>query len=340
MAPSRRAATRRAATALLLLCCTNATAASRARRGTLRLRGGHVKAQPPRLKSIRKGTADPIPTPVPKETPIADAALAGTLAAAAGTVALHPIDTIKTVQQTGLSLGPACSKIWQRGQLGAFYDGVTPYVLGDGLSSAVKFAVYEQLKQTASKKLPEDYVPLARFACAAVAFLCCSVILVPGELLKIRIQNGMYPDIVKGAAQMVREEGLRGCFTGYRATLFRDVPYTMGELGLYDLLKGFVRRLRRRTTTSSGDELLAAALTGAVVGFATNPLDVVKTRIMTGGGAGPVAVFRSTIAAEGWGSLLNGAGARVFWLAPFTVIYFGVYEWLKRALVRSRAAKA
>ena len=61
---------------------------------------------------------------------------------------------------------------------------------------------------------------------------------------------------------------------------------------------------------------------------------------MTGGGAGPVAVFRTTIAAQGWGSLLNGAGARVFWLAPFTVIYFGVYEWLKRALVRSRAAKA
>ena len=337
MRPSARA------TALLLLCCTtSADAASRARRSQLqlRVRGGHVKAQPPRLKTIRGGTADPIPTPVPKETPIADAALAGTLAAAAGTVALHPIDTIKTVQQTGLSLGPACSKIWTRGGPAAFYDGVTPYVLGDGLSSAVKFAVYEKLKQTASKKLPEDYIPLARFACAAVAFLCCSVILVPGELLKIRIQNGMYPNIVAGAAQMVRDEGLRGCFTGYRATLFRDVPYTMGELGLYDLLKGFVRRLRRRTTSSSGDELLAAALTGAVVGFATNPLDVVKTRIMTGGGAGPVAVFRSTIAAEGWGSLLNGAGARVFWLAPFTVIYFGVYEWLKRALVRSRAAKA
>ena len=119
MRPSARA------TALLLLCCTNAAAAaSRARRGQLqlRVRGGHVKAQPPRLKTIRGGTADPIPTPVPKETPIADAALAGTLAAAAGTVALHPIDTIKTVQQTGLSLGPACSKIWQRGQLGAFYD--------------------------------------------------------------------------------------------------------------------------------------------------------------------------------------------------------------------------
>ena len=128
MAPSRRA-TRRLS-AVLLVSCTSA--ASRARRSKLqlRVRGGHVKAQPPRLKTIRGGTADPIPTPVPKETPIADAALAGTLAAAAGTVALHPIDTIKTVQQTGLSLGPACSKIWQRGQLGAFYDGVTPYVLG------------------------------------------------------------------------------------------------------------------------------------------------------------------------------------------------------------------
>ena len=77
MAPQPRAASRAAKT-LLLFCCTDAAAAAaRARRGTLRLRGGHVKAQPPRLKTIRGGTADPIPTPVPKETPIADAALAG-----------------------------------------------------------------------------------------------------------------------------------------------------------------------------------------------------------------------------------------------------------------------
>ena len=300
-----------------LLCCSSAFATTPRRHRTLELRGGTTDQSIP--------------------TPIGDAALSGVLAAAAGTVALHPIDTIKTVQQTGLALGPACAKIWARGGPAAFYDGVTPFLLGDGLSSAVKFAVYEQLKQTASKKLPADYVPAARFACAGVAFLCCSIILVPGELLKIRIQNGVYPNIVAGVRTMIKAEGLKGCFTGYRATLLRDVPYTMGELGLYDLLKGAVRRVRRRRPTTS-DELLAAALTGALVGLATNPLDVVKTRIMTGGGSSPLAVLRACVQTEGWGSLLQGAGARVLWLAPFTVIYFGVYELLKRVLAERRAA--
>ena len=40
------------------------------------------------------------------------------------------------------------------------------------------------------ERLGTAQVPAARFACAAVAFLACSVILVPGELLKSRIQAG------------------------------------------------------------------------------------------------------------------------------------------------------
>ena len=76
---------------------------------------------------------------------------------------------------------------------------------------------------------------------------------------------------------LFQEEGLVGAFTGYQATLFRDVPYTMAELGCYDALKGVVAAARgRRGQTSAEDELAAAALTGGLVGFLTNPLDVVR----------------------------------------------------------------
>lgn len=85
-----------------------------------------------------------------------------------------------------------------------------------------------------------------------------------------------------GIKQIWRTEGLPGFFTGYRATLMRDVPYTMLELGLYDNFKALIKRYRKRDTLTTAEELGAAAVTGGVVGFVTNPLDLVKTRLMTG----------------------------------------------------------
>ena len=64
---------------------------------------------------------------------------------------------------------------------------------------------------------------------------------------------------------------------------------------------------------------------------------------MTAGGAaaaGPLATLKATWAAEGASALLAGATARVLWLAPFTVIYFGMYELLKRKLAERRALAA
>ena len=63
--------------------------------------------------------------------------LCGALSTVLGDVTLHPIDTIKIVQQAAavpLSLGQAVRKITANGGLMGFYDGVVPYAIGDGLS--------------------------------------------------------------------------------------------------------------------------------------------------------------------------------------------------------------
>ncbi|KAJ8602127.1 hypothetical protein CTAYLR_001637 [Chrysophaeum taylorii] len=259
--------------------------------------------------------------------------VAGAVATVAGDVAMHPVDTVKTVQQaSGLGVGAAIRSISQKG-LPAFYEGVVPYAVADGLSGAVKFAAYETTKRWCEGRVSEEWIPASRFACAAVAFVACSVVLVPGELLKQRLQAGVYPGLAVGIRTLLSTEGPRALYTGYGATLFRDVPYTMLELGLYDLLKGVANRLSAATTTTN--ELLAAAVTGGVVGLATNPLDVIKTRMMTaakGTFEGPLAIGKILIRDSGPQALLAGSAARVAWLMPFTTIYFGVYELTKRCL--------
>ena len=60
-----------------------------------------------------------------------------------------------------------------------------------------------------------------------------------------------------------------GFYQGYWATVVPDVPYTMMELGLYDLVK-----------SKCSNELLSAALVGGFIGYVTNPLDIVRTRLV------------------------------------------------------------
>jgi hypothetical protein len=62
------------------------------------------------------------------------------------------------------------------------------------------------------------------------------------------------------------QEGLRGFYAGYIATLVRDVPYTMLELGLYENIKALIKSVKREDSTSNADELFAAAVTGGITG--------------------------------------------------------------------------
>jgi|SRR6056297_3352929 len=60
----------------------------------------------------------------------------------------------------------------------------------DGLSGAIKFATYEWGKKLVAPVLPSALHAYSHFVCAAGAFLSCSVVMVPGELVKQRLQVG------------------------------------------------------------------------------------------------------------------------------------------------------
>ena len=269
--------------------------------------------------------------------------LAGAFATAIVDFALHPIDTIKVVQQaSGRRLGifTAVREIWKTQGVKGFYQGLTPYLVSDASSGAVKFAAFEVFKEFIEDITPKEWHKAMYFVSAAGAFIVCSFVLVPGEVIKCRMQaTAAGKSLGSIISSIWVKDGWRGFFAGYGATLLRDVPYTMLELGVYENLKVFLKNRRSATELSQREEIFAASVTGVVAASLTTPLDLVKTKLMmqstSAGGqySGVLDVFKSLYQTQGVGGIFSGMTARVTWLLPFTVIYLGVYESSKRYMI-------
>ena len=317
-----------------------------------------LAASLPSKTSLKSPPAAPVLTrggasSVLENTPT-DMALAGAIATMIGDLSMHPMDCIKTMQQStagaGLSMLGASQSILKAQGIAGFYSGAGTYVITDGLAGSLKFATYEFLKKKWDRRVENTTDPAKRksmerwgvFAIAGVAFIASSVVLVPGELIKQRLQLGQINSVGGGVSTILKNEGFFGLFTGYSAVCFRDVPYTMMELGVYDNLKRAYLKFKRGRSTeeqkiTTADEMVCAALTGGLVGYLSNPLDIVKTKMMTDAAYGGLwDACKQQVGTYGVGSLFQGGAARVAWLMPFTAIYLPVYEEIKRKLLQAR----
>jgi len=192
-----------------------------------------------------------------------------------------------------------------------------------------------------NENVSEEYFGTAIFGCAALAFVSSSVVLVPGELIKQRIQMGQVSSVSNGISTIWKNEGFFGFFTGYSGVCLRDIPYTMIELGLYDNLKSFYYKLKNNNLKegekamplSQAEDILAAAVTGGIAGFLTGPLDMIKTKLMVNSDlySGFVDCLSKSVTDNGLPSLFQGSGARVAWLVPFTALYLPLYDYFKRS---------
>lgn len=263
-------------------------------------------------------TATTVP---PSDFSLAGMAAAGSLATAFADVAMHPLDSVKTLQQSDLGMHmdtvSAFLYLWQSHSL---YFGFLTYASADAFGGAIKFAFWESWKQ--QKNLPQ-------FLGAALAFIASSVCIVPGEFLKQQLQMGYYDSLADAVQGTLRSDGFLGMYKGYDAILMRDIPYTVLELSLYD----WASKILKCHPT------VAAAITGAVTAIITTPLDTVKTKIVVDyvdvDAPSFFECFQNTIAVYGPEGLFAGLLARVAWVVPFTVLYLPVYDGLKRFLCAS-----
>jgi solute carrier family 25 S-adenosylmethionine transporter 26 len=193
-------------------------------------------------------------------------AVAGALATLISDVTMHPVDCIKTLQQSeegmGLSMMAAANVIYTQCNIQGFLRGFLTWGVCDSLGGALKFTTYEGLKRqlqhgihnmnhdeverdndsddgdtSSAAASAQGFHNAVLFALAGISFVASSVITVPGELLKQHLQMGHYPGCFEALWNIVETQGIAGLYTGYDGVLLRDVPYTSMELGLYDLFK-------------------------------------------------------------------------------------------------------
>lgn len=260
-------------------------------------------------------------------------ALAGGLSCALSCSLMHPVDTIKTrVQASTLSFPEIISKLPDIGVQG-LYRGSIPAILGQFSSHGLRTGIFEASKLVlinVSPTLPEIQVQSIASFCSTVLG---TAVRIPCEVLKQRLQAGIFDNVGEAIVGTWQQDGLKGFFRGTGATLCREVPFYVAGMGLYAESKKVAQRLLGREL-EPWETIFVGALSGGLAAVSTTPFDVMKTRMMTAKGRTlPMSVVAfSILRREGPLGLFKGAVPRFFWIAPLGAMNFAGYELARKAM--------
>jgi solute carrier family 25 S-adenosylmethionine transporter 26 len=293
--------------------------------------------------------------------------LAGGIAGAVGTAVLYPFDSAKTLRQSDpgryrsvrhafleLCRQPAVSPqsvtsnleglafdTWRRRIPGSrAYNGLLAATIGAIPSSALYFGAYESMKRLILSISHDDATLLSRrllihAAAAASGNVISSAVFVPKELIKSQMQYSG-SSIGRTVWKVLSEKGPLGLYSGYKATLMRNIPSACLRFVLYEELKRSWHTRNRRAQHKIGDSspdsfswrlFAAGALAGALASGVMTPIDVIKTRLATG--TCPVDVpgcVQHVMREQGWAGLYAGAGSRMAFSGAFSAIGFVSFE--------------
>ncbi|CAM9541992.1 unnamed protein product, partial [Chrysoparadoxa australica] len=258
---------------------------------------------------------------------------------------LFPLDTVKTRLQA--TAGAKFSlKIFK-----GIFDGVVPAIAASAPCAAVFFGAYDSLKTLLGEKTDEKWAPFVHSAAAAGADLTQSIVRVPFEVVKQRLQAGVDPTTLKAVSGVFKSQGLWGFYTGWGALALRDLPFDIIEFPMYEFFKqvsaAFLLGVFVCAPLAPWEGSLCGSVAGGIAAALTTPLDVVKTRLMTqdaGTYKGILDAIATISKQEGIGALYAaGMVPRATSIAFGGAIFFGAYETAKtklaeRSLARQQAA--
>lgn len=273
-----------------------------------------------------------------KDYPFLIELIAGGCCGLAVDSALFPIDTCKTRLQSEEGFMKA-------GGFKDIYNGLMPALAGSVPIAATFFCVYAIVRSIlfAALGFPIDVASenldfltnfLVNSIAASAGETCAGLIRTPIEIVKQRRQVSEVQfraiDILMHA---YKSEGLfKGVYRGYGVTLMRDIPFSMIQYPLWELLKVLTKRL-----TGQEAHVFTVAcfgsFAGAVAAAVTCPLDVAKTRIQLADknaekltSRNPIRVICRIYSEEGVGGLFGGFVPRVMWTTIGGFIWFGTYS--------------
>merc|ERR1740129_536666 len=253
--------------------------------------------------------------------------MSGLIAGVSVDVPLHPLDTVKTRLQAqgGFRASGGYKNLW---------SGLSAMLATSVPCSAVFFVVYDRMRHMSANAGAREGPWLDAFAAAGADALAC-VARGPCEALKQRMQ--IRNQTIFGAARSVgAQEGLRGFYAGFGATIGREVPFALIQMPLFEALK---RRSHDAGISVSPGlvGMMCGSISGMVAGALTTPLDVAKTQIMLteqySERQGLVSALRRAHAKGGIQEVFRGGLTRTVYSGLGGALWLGAFERSKAYLL-------
>lgn len=268
-------------------------------------------------------------------------------------VTTHPIDLVKVRLMMDLSKGArenpitVATNIVREGGLRALYKGLSASLLRQATYSMTRFGAYGPIKDWIT---PKDTAPTAwqKIAAGMLAGACGAIVGNPADLTMVRMQaDGKappaqrynYTSVGNGLVRIVREEGVLNLWRGSQPTLVRAMLVSAAQLGAYDQFKHMLLNQFKVMDDGLPLHIVASFAAGFVAAVVTNPVDVVKTRLMNQGNAAAAATaenavkyrgmmhcFSTIMAREGLMGFYKGFTPNFLRLGPQTIMTFIFYE--------------
>ena len=229
---------------------------------------GQTKRQQPRQRLDTTALISIIAPATTSPLSVTQRLISGGVSRALSQAVLYPMDALRTLAQTrdGRTLADVGVQALVRG--GAQTSCFALFI------GSIQFAVFGVCRSS------WGWNPIVSSAMGAAVSCLVSV---PQDVLKQRLVTGVYPSFRKAVATIYRTEGILGFYSAWRPCMARNVPFVMTTFTTAELLK---RQFRRKKHNREEDlnligNMVIGMSSALVAGLLTQPVDVIKTRMMT-----------------------------------------------------------
>ncbi|XP_060688527.1 brain mitochondrial carrier protein 1 [Hemiscyllium ocellatum] len=276
----------------------------------------------------------------------------GGLASVTAEFGTFPIDLTKTrLQVQGQLIDSRYKEIKYRGMLHALlkickeeglralYSGISPALLRQASYGTIKIGTYQSLKRL-FVSCPQDETLFVNVLCGILAGVVSSSIANPTDVLKIRMQaqSGLCQgSMIGNFINIYQQEGTKGLWRGVSLTAQRAAIVVGVELPVYDITKKHII-LSGFMGDTVYTHFLSSFTCGLAGALASNPVDVVRTRMMNQKVlSGTHIIYKGTLdgllqtwRTEGFLALYKGFWPNWLRLGPWNIIFFITYEQLRK----------
>lgn len=282
--------------------------------------------------------------------------LFGGIAGMGATSVVQPLDLVKNrMQLIGADGGKSVSSahviktVIKSEGLFALYNGLSAGLLRQACYTTVRLGVYNSLVEKFSVEGKTPF--LVQLASGLAAGGAGAFVGTPAEVSLVRMtadgrlpadKRRNYKNVFNALSRIVKEEGVRGLFTGCTPTVGRAMLVNMCQLASYSQAK---QRLMATGYFEEGIPMhfSASMISGLITTAASMPVDIAKTRLqnmkVVDGKPqykGTFDVLVKVVKQEGFFSLWRGFTPYYARLGPHTVLTFIILEQLN-TLYKSRA---